>query len=422
MKKPILLFLSLLFPCLIFAQTEPANYKKVSMRFQKFYNEKAADSLYSCFGTAASKTITIEKTAVIIAQLQTAYGKLDQMQFISLNPNAAFYNADFAKGKFVMSLSVDNENKLNGFYFISQRTASKPIAAGLKEFPFDVNAISASLSGSLVIPEKINGKIPVVLIIAGSGPTDRNGNSSLGVSANSYYLLAEALGKAGIASLRYDKRGVGESKTTKAMVDIRFDDFVNDATALIAKLKADPRFSKIVVLGHSEGSLIGMIAAEKGKADGYISLAGAGDVISKILAVQLKSESPEAYKLSMARLDSLSKGIKVNAAFNDTLFSPILQPYMISWLKYNPQTEIKKLKIPVLILQGTTDLQVSVGDAQKIEKAKPNATLILLNGMNHALKQAPMDRQQNAASYKNPNLPIDAKLVKTVVQFVEELK
>ncbi|MGI4022490.1 MAG: alpha/beta fold hydrolase [Janthinobacterium lividum] len=423
MKKLLLLFLPLLFPCLIFAQTEPKNYKQASMRFQKFYNQANADSLYSCFGAAVTKSISLDKTAGLITQLQTAYGKLNMLQFLKLTSPVAAYKASFEKSVQEMSLVLDAENKISGFFFKPyQENFAYKLSSGLTETPVKVNTADASLSGSLVVPEKTNGKIPVVLIIAGSGPTDRNGNSSLGITANSYYLLANDLGKAGIASLRYDKRAIGKSTSKKSLTDVRFEDFVADAVALIKQLKTDTRFSKVIVLGHSEGSLIGMLAAEKEKVDAYISLAGAGDAINKIFEVQLKNQTPEEYKLSMNQLDSLKKGLKVKAAENDQLFSPILQPYMISWMKYNPQTEIKKLNISVLILQGTTDIQVSVTDAEKLKKAKPNAKLVLLEGMNHALKQAPQNREQNIATYSNPALPIDATLVEAVTQFVNQLK
>lgn len=424
MKKFVLLFLSLFFPCLIFAQTEPANYKIASTRFQKFYNNNNADSLYSCFGVAVTKAISPDKIAGLITQLQTAYGKLNSLQFISLSPPVVSYKANFEKSVLEMSLVLDAENKIGGFFFKPyQEKVTYTLSSGLTETPVKLNLTDATLAGSLILPAKNStAKVPVVLIIAGSGETDRNGNNGNIITAASYFKLADELGKAGIATLRYDKRAVGESRTTKAMADIHFEDFVNDAVALVKQLKADPRFSKIIVLGHSEGSLTGMLAAEKEKVDAYISLAGAGDAINKILEVQLKNQPPEQYKISVNKLDSLTKGLKVKADENDPIFRPSLQPYMISWLKYNPQTEIKKLNIPILILQGTTDIQVSVADAEKLKKAKPSAKLVLLDGMNHALKQAPQNREQNITTYSNPDLPIDTSLVKTVTEFVNNLK
>lgn len=322
-----------------------------------------------------------------------------------------------------MSLVLDVKDKISGFFFNPyQEKISYKIDPQLAQTPVTVNVTDATLAGSLIMPTKNSiGKVPVVLIIAGSGPTDRNGNSSLGVSANSYLLLADALGKAGIATLRYDKRYSGETKTTKAEVDLRFEDFVNDAIGFIKQLKTDPRFSKVIILGHSEGSLIGMVAAEREKVAAYISVEGAGDRADKVIAEQFKT-MPEVYAANAAKLDSLGKGLTVSAASNDPLFRLSVQLYLISWFKYNPQIEIAKLKVPVLILQGTTDFQVSVGDAQNLKKAKPDATLVLVEGMNHVLKQAPADREQNIKTYNKPELPVDPSLIKTIVQFVGGLK
>lgn len=424
MKKALLLLLPLLFPCLLFAQTEPANYKQAVKQFTDLYNNADANAIFSMFDAKMQTALPLEKTQQVMNQLKTQLGDIKSSEFKSANAMLATYKTTFTNGIFALKIGLDAENKMNGL-LVQPYQEEKTVAVvdpSLTETPISLDVTDASLSGSLIVPKSSIGKMPVVLIIAGSGPTDRNGNSSLGISANSYFLLADELGKAAIATLRYDKRGVGESKTTKAMVNIHFEDFVNDADALIKQLKADPRFSKVIVLGHSEGSLIGMLAAEKEKVDAYISLSGAGDAIDKILEVQLKNQSPEQYKLSINRLDSLKKGLTVKAAENDPLFRPSVQPYLISWLKYNPQIEIAKLKVPVLILQGTTDFQVSVGDARNLKKAKPDATLVLVEGMNHVLKQAPADRAKNAATYQDPSLPIDAKLVTAITQFVNQLK
>ena len=151
-----------------------------------------------------------------------------------------------------------------------------------------------TLYGTLELPAR-SFPVPVALIIAGSGPTDRNGNSPLlPGSNNSLRYLARGLAERGIASLRYDKRGI--AKSAGAMVkeeDLRFDHFVNDAQNWIAKLRADPRFSTITVVGHSEGSLIGMIAARQAGADAFVSLEGAGRNAKDLIAAQLSAQLPE---------------------------------------------------------------------------------------------------------------------------------
>ncbi len=422
MKNIILLLLPLLFPCVVFAQTEPTNYKTAVNQFKDLYNKGNAEQVFAMFNTKMQAALPLEKTQAIVNQLKAQLGDIQQTEFKSLNAAVAVYKATFTNGVFALKIGLDEANKMNNLLVQPyQEEKTFTVDPTLTETPINLSLPDATLAGAIITPKNSIGKIPVVLIIAGSGPTDRNGNQP-GLAAASYFKLAEALGKVGIATLRYDKRYSGETHTTKTEADLRFDDYVNDAIGFIKKLKADPRFSKVIVLGHSEGSLVGMIAAGKEKVDGYISLAGAGDAINKILAVQLKNQPSEQYKISLSKVDSLSKGLRVKADENDPLFRPSVQPYLISWMRYNPQTEIKKLNIPVLIIQGKNDIQVSVADAENLKKAKPNATLVLVDGMNHVLKQAPADRTQNAKTYTDPTLPVDPTLVKTIMQFVDGLK
>jgi pimeloyl-ACP methyl ester carboxylesterase len=274
------------------------------------------------------------------------------------------------------------------------------------------------------MPKTVTAKIPVVLIIAGSGPTDRNGNSNTGLQTNTYKMIAEALGKAGIATVRYDKRGIGQSTTSGKEIDSRFTDYVDDAGGLISMLKDDNRFSKIIILGHSEGSLIGMLAAKDENLAGYISVAGAGEPADKTVTEQLKSQPPSVQQEFKNILDSMRKG-KTTPRVDPSLYGlarPTIQPYLMSWFRYDPAREIKKLKLPILIIQGTTDIQVTVADAEKLKKAKSEATLKIIDGMNHILKAAPADRQLNMATYNNPDLPLKPEFVTAVVDFIRRLK
>jgi pimeloyl-ACP methyl ester carboxylesterase len=189
-------------------------------------------------------------------------------------------------------------------------------------------------------------------------------------------------------------------------------------------LHDDARFSKIIVLGHSEGSLIGMLASADQPVSGYISVAGAGERIDKIITTQLKDQ-PDYIKSGFKTiLDSLVRGKftdKVDPALY-SLMRPSVQPYMLSWMRHDPAVEIRKLKIPVLIIQGTTDIQVTVGDAEKLKKAKSDATLLIIPGMSHILKEGPADKAENAATYKDPNLPLKPELVTGIVDFIKKLK
>ncbi len=273
--------------------------------------------------------------------------------------------------------------------------------------------------GTLAIPDT-KQKMPVVLIIAGSGPVDRNGNVR-GMESNVYHMLADSLLQHGIASLRYDKRGIGQSAAAmRSESDMTFRDMIGDAIGWIRLLKADGRFSRVIVLGHSEGSLIGMVAAKEANADAYISVSGAGDRIDKIIETQLRARAPREVDKATLLLDSLSKGYKVQEPGGNLngLFRASIQPYMISWIRYDPRKEIKILKIPILILQGATDIQVSVEDARALKEAQPAATLVVVEGMNHVLKPAPADPQQNIATYNAPGLSLKPELVTAIDEFI----
>ncbi len=276
---------------------------------------------------------------------------------------------------------------------------------------------TGNISGTLETPANSN-RIPVVLIIAGSGPTDRNGNNPV-MKNDCLKQLAEQLAQNNIASLRYDKRGIGESKeTAKSEAELRFDNYVQDAEEWIDLLKKEKKFSKIIVVGHSEGSLIGMIAAQK--ADQFISIAGAGQPADKILKEQLSKQPQMVQDLSFPAIDSLKSGklvTNVNPMLN-SLLRPSVQPYLISWFQYDPQDEIKKLKIPVLILQGSHDIQLSVDDANRLHTANANSKLIVLNNMNHIFREVGDDRQENLATYNNSALPIDKELVQSITTFI----
>ena len=299
-------------------------------------------------------------------------------------------------------------------------------AGASMEEPAKLETPTGTIYGTLLVPGT-KPKYPVVMIIAGSGPTDRNGNSPLLSGHNdSLKMLAEGLAANGIASLRYDKRGIAESaKAMKSESDIRFEDYIDDAVLWCKQLRQDTRFSTLTIAGHSEGSLIGMVAAQKAGVDGYISIAGIGRPADQILIDQLKPKlRPDLLTATQDILAQLVAGKtvdKVPPQLN-SLFRPSVQPYMISWFHYDPAKEIAKLQIPVMIAQGTTDVQVSVQDAKLLAKAKPSAKLLILDGMNHVLKQVSDDKNKQAASYSDPSLPVDPRLIAEISKFLKKLK
>lgn len=289
------------------------------------------------------------------------------------------------------------------------------------ERPMELQVESGTIGGTLTLPDSI-GKFPLALIIAGSGPTDRNGNSVL-TQTDAYKKMAHELAAAGIATLRYDKRGVGQSaKAMKKEIDVRFDDYINDAVGWIQLLRKDDRISSITVVGHSEGSLIGMVAARLANADAYVSVAGGGRPIDKILLEQYEKASPELYALAVPIIDSLRQGLtttRVDARLFIALRTSV-QPYMISWMKYDPPKEIAKLHIPVLLVQGTKDLQVPMGDMELLFSAKKDAAKLVMEDMNHVLKTIKGDVKENAASYKDTSLPLAEGLVDGIARFIKK--
>ena len=278
---------------------------------------------------------------------------------------------------------------------------------------------TGNLEGTLQIPTAAPSKT-VALIIAGSGPTDRDGNNT-SMKNNSYKLLAAELNKNGIATLRYDKRGIGNSRNAGLKeVDLRFDHYVNDAKGWVNYLRNEIKFSNIIVIGHSEGSLIGMIVAQDKYVTKFVSVAGAGQPADKIIREQLKNQPPSLTIKVNSILDDLVKGKTVENTPPElaSIFRQSVQPYMISWIKYDPQKEIAKLRIPVMIVQGTTDIQVSQEDARRLAKALPRAKLVVIEGMNHIMKPASADRQMNILTYNQPELPIKKELIEKLVPFL----
>lgn len=276
---------------------------------------------------------------------------------------------------------------------------------------------TGALHGTLTTPQNA-AQMPVALIIAGSGPTDRDGNNPM-MKNNSLKLLAHQLAENGIASLRYDKRGISESKAAGiAEADLRFDHYADDAKEWIQLLKRDAQFSQIIVIGHSEGSLIGMLAGLQ--AHKFISIAGAGQSADLLLKTQLSAQPQAVQDMCFPIIDHLKSGKTVDNVppMLAAMFRQSVQPYLISWFRYNPQEEIKRLTVPVLILQGTNDLQIPVEHAKMLADANPLAKLLVINQMNHVLKIVEGDRQANIATYSQESLPIAPALATAIIQFI----
>lgn len=263
---------------------------------------------------------------------------------------------------------------------------------------------------------------PLVIIIAGSGPTDRNGNSNLGINTDAYQMLAWDMAKKGISSIRFDKRGIGESKQAGASESaLRFETYVEDVKSWVNHFAEKTNYNGIYILGHSEGSLIGMIASQTSPVKGFISIAGAGRPADQLLLEQVSGRLPdEMFSLFKADIDSLKNGMSLMYVLPPFLpfFRPGVQEYMKSWMKYDPAKEIKKVTVPVMLIQGTTDLQVKETDVRILAEARPESRLLILENMNHILKEAGADTKTNLETYKDPLLPLKDGLTDQIVLFI----
>ena len=280
--------------------------------------------------------------------------------------------------------------------------------------------ITNLVEGTLLVPETTND-ITLAIIIQDSGPVDRDGNQNMQKN-NCLRFLAEGLIDEGIASFRYDKRIVKLlKKGALSEEEIVFDQFIQDAISVIDYFMNDERFSKIYIIGHGQGSLVGMIAAN-GRADGFISIAGAGQEIDDVIVDQLELQAPALKDNARTAFDDMRvNGFTVNYSPGlSSIFRPSLQNFLIDWMQYNPQVEIKKLDMPVMIVNGTKDIQVNLGEAEKLKSARPDAEYVIIENMNHIFKEILGDSMENAKSYNEynrPNIPI---LIEEITEFILE--
>lgn len=285
-----------------------------------------------------------------------------------------------------------------------------------KEYPVQISTLE--INGTLLTPSSVK-KVPLVIFIAGSGPTDRNGNSGF-LKNNSLKFLAEELTKQNIATYRFDKSILKTSKKEGFKEDdLRFEDEAEEVKQLVSHFKQNKSFSKIYLMGHSQGSLVGILAAKQ-QVDGLISIAGAGRPIDEVITEQIEKQAPFLKDDTVKTLVELKKG-KMVEEFNPmliSLFRKSVQPFLISWIKYNPQLEIHQLKIPVLIVNGTKDIQVPASDAELLKEAKQDAELVIIKNMNHLFKKIEGDIVENQQSYTNPDLPVIEELTSTIVKFI----
>lgn len=275
--------------------------------------------------------------------------------------------------------------------------------------------IDSEIQGDLYIGAP-NSKT-VIVIIAGSGPTDRNGNQPPMSMNNSLKFLAEGLATKGHNVFTFDKRVIAQIKNKHLPEGITFENSVDDVVLITNSLRE--QFTNIIIAGHSEGALVGTLAAQKTSAIAFISLAGPGQRIDKILTKQVTEKAP----FLRVKMDEIFAQLRKGQIVTDvipmlqSLFLPINQPYIMSWMKYDPTLEIAKLNLPILIINGTKDIQIEENEAKLLHQAYPKSKLVLIGGMNHIFKNIEKD-EDNLKSYNNPKLPLHPELIPTITDFL----
>lgn len=282
----------------------------------------------------------------------------------------------------------------------------------IKKEEITINNMAIQLPGTLTYSAENQ---PLVIWVHGSGGVNRDGNTP-----NYIKQFRDEINKKEIAFFSYDKRTANIKNVKFIQEDgIYFSDFVSDLKEVINKFKDDKRFSEIILAGHSQGSLIAMLALEN--VDKYISIAGAGETIDKTLVRQVTAQSPAFGKLTEQYIKELKENGSIKSVNPNlmSLFAPQNQPFLISWMNLDPIKEITKVKIPTLIINGDKDIQVQISDAENLKEAKPDATLVIIKNMNHPLKNIEKD-EDNLKSYMSADYTISNELIETIENFIKK--
>jgi pimeloyl-ACP methyl ester carboxylesterase len=279
-------------------------------------------------------------------------------------------------------------------------------------------SINDNIYGSIVEP-KSRSNSNLVIFIGGSGPIDRDGNQSF-MKCDMFKKLAYSLSEKGISSFRYDKRVVTQIRKGKLDKKITFDDYVSDAIAIIDFFQL--KYNSIVIAGHSQGSLVGLLSINEG-VSGFISLSGAGRTIDMVIEDQISKTAPMLLEDTKNIFKILRSG-KITEDFPLPLYSLFnieIQPFIISWMQYDPKKIIAKIPIPSLIINGDNDLQVDEKEAKLLYNSAQNSEILIVKNMNHVLVEIEGDELKNVKSYNNPDLKISELVIEKMVEFIERL-
>jgi len=276
-----------------------------------------------------------------------------------------------------------------------------------------------NIDAVLTMPADVD-RPPVALLIAGSGSTDHDGNGPQAKPAT-LKKLSEQLVARKIATLRYDKRGApGWKPEFGKPEDFRFKDFVDDAAAIVNYLRSSGKFSRLVVIGHSEGGLVAILTARKVPIDRLVLLVTAARRQGDLVKAQLERKQipPDILDPILTAIDSIMAGQIVDPPPKGLAIAPSMQPSLASAFVEDPIDPLKSIDRPTLIVGGGRDLQVARLDFAALSAASPLAKTLWLPEMNHVLVDVG-DDDDNFAAYNQPERPLDATLIDTIAAFIQ---
>lgn len=280
-----------------------------------------------------------------------------------------------------------------------------------------------NLAGTLIDPGR---ETPLVLIVPGSGPTDRDGNSPMGIAGGPYRLLAHALAGRGVATLRIDKRGMFGSKAAGDATRVTIADYAADMRSWIDTARKRTGRTCVWLLGHSEGGLVVLAAAQQPEGVcGVVLVAAAGRPLGAIMREQFRANPANAPLLPqlLGLVDTMEAGKRADVSAMPQplpmIFSDGVQDFLIDEFRYDPPRLAAALKVPLLVTQGDRDIQIGTSDARALAAAKPGAKLAVVPGMTHVLRiAASEDRMASIATYGEAKLPVAPALVDAIAGFV----
>ncbi len=305
-------------------------------------------------------------------------------------------------------------------FFIFFTTFLLQTIAQEKEYNSAIVKINRYVEGSLITPYSDIEEVPLVIFIMDSGAINRDGNDRMSKN-DSFKELSYELAKRGVASFRFDKRLFKIEKLGIREHEITLNHFITDVNSIVEYFKKSGNYTNLILAGHGQGSLIGMIAA-KNNVDRFISIAGSAQSMDQVIIEQLMKEAPELGKnasVAFAELKEKGRTTNYNPAL-ESIFGYKLQSFMRSWIKFVPSEEIKNLEIPILIIHGDKDIQVDPTEAERLKESVPTADYVIIKNMNHILKEIKGNRLENYKSYNEGWRKIMPEFIDAIVNFANK--